>query len=329
MLSLTLALSLLMAAPKVAVVLTAPGAEASTLHLVALGATEVPASVASVTHLPDAEVKGVLLPGSTTALVVTQVERRADASWSGALFRLEPGKPAQPLLTELAAWSRPVLVGSRVFVSRGEAGPPQSPRVDALFIDEVNPQTGATMRRFTGHGSLAYLAGAVGHELIVSLIAPAGSSLLAVDVDTGVTRTLAAGLNGMARDFTVDEGRLAFTTFEAGAWVVQRLDLRTLERRTVAKSARPALFPVWLPSGLSWVPGPGEGLFKMESEGRSMRAHGPGYEHVRFVQGAIALGLHEVPSAFAVPFAFDLERGVDLGLPTLPGVRTELVGVAP
>jgi hypothetical protein len=89
-------------------------------------------------------------------LAVAALTWAVDLSYGSSLLRLEAGQAPVVLLGQVAGASRPVVSSSgRLFVARGRAGPevPRGLRVDALRIDEVNLETGASTTVYEAVGS--------------------------------------------------------------------------------------------------------------------------------------------------------------------------------
>lgn len=335
MLALVVSLSLA-AAPQVAL-LSSTGSEAE-LRFQPLGATTLAAPVVRFGHVAGSAVSGALLPGTRVVLATATLAATRDPSFADALVRLEPGQPARVLVDRVVYGSRPLVTAEgRAFVSRGVAGPvPESERamrVDLLSIVEVAPDTGRTRTVYETRGFLAYLAGALGRELLVYEVRPAGARLLAVHADTLAVRVLLPALAPLARDFVVDASRrrLLFTQGEPGSptWHVAAVDLATGKLSRLAEGAELTLLPTVLPGGgVATSAGPGEGLVSLEGA-RVLAAQGPGFERVRLVHDGVAIGLHERPADFPTPFAVRLSSGEALPLLAPPDARLDVAGVLP
>lgn len=321
---LTPLLTLLAAAPEVALLSTPGDGDTTELRFQRPGAAELSPAVASFTHVKRSTVLGALLPGTRTVVAVAQTKDARDPSWACSLVRLEPAKPAVTLVDRVAVSTRPLVTrDGRVFVQRGREGPN---RVDAITIDEIDPRTGAARTVHSFDGYTAFLAGAFEGELIVYRVGPGGADLVAVHRDALGVRTLAK-LHPMARDFATDGRGLFFTTSDAGGWLVARVDLRTGALTTAARSTHVAALPVLLDGRLAASPGPAEGLRFAADGTLALLPHGPGFERVLHVTRGLAFVLHEVPSSFPHAYAVELKTGRALQLAAPKDVRLDLAGV--
>ncbi len=336
MLSLVLTLSLA-GAPQVAL-LSSAGSEAE-LRFQPLGATTLAPIVARFAHVEGSSVAGALLPGTRVVVATATLVPTRDPSFASGLVRLEPGQPARLLASGLAVGARPLVTAEgRVFVARGVAGPmPEDGRgalrVDALSVVEVSPDTGRLRPVYEVRGYVTHLAGALGRELVIYEVRPAGARLLAVHVDTLAVRVLLADLAPLARDFVVDalRRRVLFTQGDPSthAWHVAALDLSTGTLARLAEGPDVALLPAVLPGGAVAVsPGPGAGLV-VAGGARALPPQGEGYERLRAVHEGVAIGLHERPSAFPAPFAVELSTGEAVRLLAAPDARLDVAGVLP
>lgn len=339
--SLFVMMQVMTASPEVAV-LCAPGGEGDVaeLRVQTVGATVVAAPVADFRIVPRSSVTGVVLPHSRVVLATALTEPSRDETWAFSLVRLEEGRLVRVLATHVAAASRPVVTASgRVFVERGTAGPeptePGSWRVDELRIDEVNPSTGVLRTVLQTTGFFTSLVGSLGTSLIVYRSGPSGTRLDAIDVDTHEAKTLVNDLAPFAHDFAVDEARNAilFTQGDARThrWRVERLDVVTLQTRTLATGDSVALLPTLFPNGrIGFASKIGDGLRDTTPESAlvllgPMSAHG--FERVRLFTSGYAIGLHERPSDFPMPFAVSLTDGSRVPLVAPPGMRLDIAGV--
>lgn len=305
-------LMLLLTASPTVVLLTSHGATGE-LRFHPLDAKELSAPVVSFSHAEGSPVLGTLLPG-TRAVVATAVMADAgDLSFSSALLRLE-AKRAQTLAGQVVYGSRPLVTAEgRVFVSRGAPGPLTSDgRVDALTIDEVNPDTGALRTLYSSNGYLLFLAGAVGREVFIYELAPGVARLIAVHADSLGVRELVPQLPPRARDFFVDakRGRVFFVHSEGEAWRVAELSLATRRWSDVAASRDVAMLPAVLSDGaLTFNDGP----------------KADGYERVVFVSSALTLVQHEVPGEFPTLST----RGPKALRVPVRALRVDVAGVLP
>lgn len=318
----------LAATPRVAVLSTAGGL--TTLRLQPVGAAELAPVECELHHADGSSVLGAL--AGTTVLATATMASGGDLSFASSLFRLDARRPTE-LVDRVALSSRPVVVGDRrVFVQRGRPGPG---RVDELTIDEVDPFSRAVHTVYATQGYVTYIAGTLGPELIIYEVTRDGARLLAVHVDTLSKRVLRESLAPLARDFVIDETRrrVVYTLGTTGEnWSVEAtsLDLHTPGSTTLAHGQHVALLPTVTPDGhLWWSRGPGEGLHALGGEQRVLKANGRGYERVRAFVGGLVIGLHELPSDFAVPFAIRLKDGASLRLVAPPATRLDVAGVLP
>jgi len=340
-LPLALLLSLLLAAaPHVAVLSTSKGV--TELRFQPLGDAALAPVAASFSHEAGSTVRAGSVPGRPVVLAVAALEHHPDASFGASLVRLEAGQPPRVLTTGLALASAPAIsAGGRVFVQRGRAGPVLLPglfRVDALRIDEVNPETGALSLLYASEGSFAYVAGFFGNELLVYEAGAAGARLLGIELDSRVVRVLRASLPPLAHDFAVDEAgkRLLYTLGAPGSdgWSVVETRLDVPASRVLGTGDRVALLPTVLPDGRVLISaGPGRGLVDLATGEVVLPAQGEGFERVRFFWQGLAIGLHETPSSFPVPFVLSLPTAARLAqtsrLAAVPDARLELAGVGP
>lgn len=320
------------AAPVAALLVTPVGSSETSLMLQPVGGARAPA-VASLRHVPDAEVRGALLPDGQRVVAVAQTDARKDPSWASSLFLLEAGKPAKLLADAVFHASRPlVLADGRVAVERGAAGPGHvdAPRVDALRVDVVSPSTGATETVHSWSGLTTHLCGALDDEVFVYRVGPGGADLVAVDVDgdgDGAPRVLADSIPAFARDFSVDAATraLVYTNRDDAGWRVVRLDLATLARTTVARADAVSVTPhVW--RGGTVIVNDGQGAVALD--GSLQRPLGAGFDELRALGAEHAAFLHRVPGRLPEPFVVDA-AGVATPLPRPAGARVEIAGLVP
>ncbi len=337
--SLVLTLILAAAPPEVALLSTAPAADATELRFQRVGAADLAPVAARFTHLEGETVLGAVLPGRRVVLAAAPLAPARDVSFSASLVRLETGQPARVLVDRVAYSTRPLVTAEgRVFVQRGVAGRAPadlaSPRVDALAVDEVDPDSGRARTIFAAEGSTTFLAGALGREVLVYVVAPAGARLVAVHADSLAVRTLLPSMEPLARDFVVDapRKRLLFTQGDPQTrrWHVVELDLVTLASKTLASGATMALVPAVLPDGaVAYAPGAGHGLLVAGTKRVAVAAQGAGFERLRGAAGGVLVGLHELPSGFPAAFAVAVTDGAPLPLAAPPGTRLDVAGVLP
>ena len=327
-------------APRVALISTVPGARESELRFQPLADTLPVAAVARVPHVADGDARGVVLPGHEVVLAIADAGLAREPSFGSWLFRLEPGHPARALATSCFHASRPLVTRQgRVFVERGSAGPAPSEdaakagmlRVDALEVDEVDPDTGSLRPVHTMSGYTAHLAASTGDEIVLYRVGPQHADLVAVDVDTGGVRTLAAEIPAFARDFSVDEAAhaLVYANHDAAGWLVERLDLATGDRAPLTRSDGMWAAPhVW----------PGGGLLINDRSGSSVsggrgfaRPSAAGFDELSAVSadsGWAAL-LHTLPSQFPSPFVVEVSTGAVKPIATPARTRTSIAGFLP
>jgi hypothetical protein len=239
---------LLFAALPEGAVLSSAGSEAE-LRFQRIGSETLAEAAARFSHVDGSTVVGALLPGRRVVVATATLDANPDPSWASGLVRLEAGKPARVLVDRVNVASRPIVSpDGRVFVARGRAGIEPAPapssiapapssvdslRVDALEVDEVDVETGATRRVHTSMGYLTYLVGLWGRELIIYEVGPGAASLLAVHVDSLGVRRLVPSMAPLAHDFVIDErsARLIYTQGTLGreAWTIEAVSLRSVD----------------------------------------------------------------------------------------------------
>ena len=331
MLPLLFALTLA-ASPEVAL-LSSQG-DTAELRFQPLGATELSPPVARFSHGDGSTVQGALLPGSRVVMASATMHARGDLSFANSLVRLEAGRAPRVLADQLAYGSRPLVTAEgRVFVARGVAG--QEPadgrdalRVDALTIDEIDPARGTRRLVYSTSGSVTFLAGAAGRELVIYEVAPAGARLLSVHVDTLAVRELIHSMAPLARDFVVDGSRrrVLFTQGIPGEqrWFVEQVDLVTRASTRLAEAAEVTLLPTVLLDGRVLISRfAGEGLWALDGT-RALAPHGPGFERILAQHKGLVIGLHERPGEFPSIFA---EKDGVLVAPLAS--RLDIAGVIP
>ena len=300
----SLTLLLLAAAPEVALLSTAPGAEVTELRFQPLGATRLTAPVARLSHVANETVLGAVIPGTRRIVAIAVTEPRKDLSFASGLFLLEANTPSRLLCDRVVLGSRPLVTAEgRVFVQRGRA---TESRIDALTIDEVDLRTGRTREVLAFTGFTTLLAGSLGRELLVYRVGPGRADLVAVHTDALGVRVLIPSMQPLARDFALaaDSRSIFFTQGDSatGRWYLERLDLQTLALTRLAEGPTMALLPTPLPDGrVAFAPAQGAGLQDLAGS-TVLESTGPGFERVRaFTQKKIAVGLHEIPGDFPLP----------------------------
>ncbi len=328
-------------APRVALLATPVGGDVTELYFQRPGDAELSSPMARFRHAPDATVKGTTLPGTKTVLVVAGIVSARDPSWASALFRLEPGQEATLLADRVYVSSRPLVTATgRVYVQRGRAGADPSPeealagrlREDALNVDEVDISTGRSRTVYATSGYLAFLAGTLGDELFVYRVAFQQAELVAVNSNTEAVRTLASPMPPFARDFSVDaaRGALLYTELDerTGTWAVERLDLATLRRETLARGPSMALAPhSWPGASFAFNPDGAEGLH-VPGSAVAPAPFGLGVDFVQAVSRdeAWLCGLHTLPSRLSIPFVLSAAIGAPVPLAFPAGARVDLAG---
>lgn len=283
---------------------------------------------------PDETFRAVVLPGTRRVAIVRVTGLARDPSFVATLSIVSPGQPERVLATDVVRASKPVLLGSRLFVERGAPGPELADgryRVDALTVSEVDPLSGRLRTVYEAKGFWTHLAGAIGRELIVYVAGPQGAKLEAVQVDTLAVRTLIATMPAMAHDFVVDaeHQRVLFTIAEPGVerWFIDQVDVSSGRRTRLAEGDQVALLPTVLPSGLAWSTGEGRGLSWLGRDGVALAAHGPGFERVRFVTQELVFTRHEAPGAAPQVFVTRLRDGAAVPVVFPPGI-VDVAGVS-
>jgi hypothetical protein len=313
-----------------------PGQPRTTLHLVPVGARDLPPPVAALEHLPDAVVHGAPLPDGAVA-VAADVAPSGDLSFAATLYRLAPGAAPAALCDRVVHASRPLVAGRRLFVERGRPGEGPSDeeiragrlRTDDLTVEEVLPAGPRVVHAFRGYAT--HLAGFSHGKLLIYRVAAAGADLIAVDPDTGRLSTVAT-LAPFARDFSVDDrGRLLFAGREPArdAWTVERIDPESGARELLATGASGHFAPHAWPGGAAvWNPDGDPGLSALLAPSIPPPA-GPGVDVVRALSpdGAWAAALHYAPGG-GMPRAVALRTadGRSAPLPAPTGVRLEIAG---
>lgn len=282
---------------------------------------------------PDETFRAVVVPGTKRVAVVRISGLARDPSFVATLSIVSPGQTERVLATDVVRASKPTLVGSRLFVEHGVAGPERtdgSYRVDALTISEVELQSGRLRTVFETKGYWAHVAGAVGRELVVYVAGPKGATLEAIQVDTLAVRTLISSMPPMAHDFVIDaeHQRVLFTIAEPGVerWFIEQVDVATGKRARLAEGDQVALLPTVLPSGLAWSTGAGRGLSWLGRDGVALAPHGTGFERVRFVTEGLAFTRHELPGSAPALFVTRLRDTAPVPVVFPPGI-VDVAGV--
>ncbi len=341
LLSIFAAAALNAAPAQVALLCSPAGGQSTQLRFQPIGQTELAPVVAEVAHLPGETTLGAVLPRSKTVLAIITNTPTRDLSFAASLVKLEAGKPPRFLADRVVPVTRPLVTANgRVFVQRGTAGTPSNERgamrVDELTIDEISSATGTARTVLAFKGYFTFLIGEFDGRLLIYRSGTNGADVIAVHPDSLGVEQLTP-IAPLARDFTVDATNRALYYTQADRarrrWFIERLDLATHQITALpVSSADMALLPTLFPfphARLSFSPGQGQGLREVGSDQSHFTATGSGYERVRFfaARGTVAVGLNEVPSDFATPFAVDLRLGTRLPLTAPPKSLLDIAGV--
>jgi hypothetical protein len=237
--------------PRVAVLATRPGSRTTDLILQPLDGTAAAAPVARFAHLEDTEVQGTVVPTTDSVLVIAGTERRRDPAFGASLLLVGAADDTRQVVDRVYHGTRPlVLDDGRAIVQRGIEGDEPSAadmeagrlRIDHLTVEQID-LTGTPAKVLSSYdGYIAYVTGALRHEVFVYRVGPDGADIIGVDADSGRERTIVRPLAPFARDFSVDaqSEALLFTNADAdqpGFWVAEKLSV----------AAPPAATPVVAP----------------------------------------------------------------------------------
>jgi len=327
--------------PEVALLATRPSGTTTSLYLTRPGDPSAPAPVATFSHLEGAVVRGTTVPGTDTVLAVADTSPARDASFAASIFRIAPHEPPALLCDRVVHASRPLVTASgKVFVSRGTAGPELaggSLRIDALTIDEVDRDTGATSTMHAFSGYLTFLAGSFRDEVLLYRVGPGGADIVAFDATSGTLRVVLASVPPYARDFSVDEAR-GMLWFEdrhetdSRRWVVDRVDLVSGARTRIHESASMSLAPhAWPGGGVALNPDGRSGLALLGTtlDVRHPLGGGVDLALAESAGGAYVAFLHTLPSRLPVPFTVDTATGEASRIATPDGTRVTIAGFVP
>jgi hypothetical protein len=330
-------------APRVLMLSGQPGATRTEVMVASPGTNVAPKSLASLDHVPGAVVKGAVLPGGSSAVVVADTLPAREVSWAASLLLVEPGLPPRQLVDRVYHASRPLVSSDgRVFVQRGTAGSDVSKygqklamRVDDLSVDEVDLSSASTRTILSWQGYETHLAGQLDHEIIVYRVGPLGADLVAVHMDTAQVRVVISSWPPMARDFSVDEpGRgIVAQQLDDGPprqWVVQHVSLDTGARRTLAASTHRDLVPYVFPDGAVLVnPADRRGPRMLPSSLGVKGLDGPGVMWLRTTSPdrAWVTGTWAVPGTLPVGIVVRASDGKVLRVPSVEGHRVDVIGV--
>lgn len=290
-------------------------------------------TLATIPHAPGAVVRGdVLRDGAFAVVVAADEESARDRDWGSALWRVD-ANGARFVARGVYHASRPLAsVDGNVYVQRGASGAwPTADeakrgklRTDALSIDAIDPDTGASRTLHTWSGYTLHVAGEWQNELVVYRVAFEGADIVAIDRASGAVRSLASVVP-FARDFSIDaRGALWMSNrddVDANAWIVARLDLATGAVTRVAVERGESLAPFALPDGtVAWTASGRKGLAVATKLGavatRPLAPLGAGYDSVTAASGdaAWATIAHVPASGYDVAAAVHVASGTPVRL---------------
>lgn len=328
--------------PTIALLSGAPGGRQTSLLLLSPGSTLAPPAAVTFDHAADSVVRGAVMPGSATVLAVADLVPTRDRSWAAGLVRLDAGAQPRVLVDQVYHATRPLIVdASHVLVQRGIAGPepslkkgPLTLREDALAIDEVDIDTGATRTVHTWTGFETHLAGLLEREAIVYRVGPSGADLVAVHLDTLSVRTIVASWAPMARDFSIDPvGRALvvqqWTDTPARAFTAERVSLDNGSRMVLATSRSADMVPYAWPSGGVLVHP--EGARAPQLLAGAATVHVPSDPGVLWVRAQSADGawvgaLRMHPRALPTAWVIRVRDGRSIQIPIPAGMRGDFAG---
>ncbi len=324
--------------PRIAVVSTVPGATQSTLRLQPVSAADPAPPTATLSHLPDGEVRGAFATATDAAYLVAETEAGRDRSFRSSLWRVRTGSEPQKLADGLVYASRPlVMTDGSVVVQRGVAGEPPSPeqieagqlRTDSLSVDLYDPAGQHQKALHTFNGYITHLAGHIGREVLLYRVSFQHADIVAVHADTGALRTVLPELPAMARDFSVDAdgGHLVYANLDEKGWHVARLALSSGQVDVLERAIDMRVTPgVWPGGGVLVNDGRGGTLTTGSGPDRPL---GDGFDEVRAAGGQWVALEHHVPSQLSVPFAYDRKTASVHRLALPSGARHSVLGVVP
>ncbi|HQB43746.1 MAG TPA: hypothetical protein PLV85_09080, partial [Polyangiaceae bacterium] len=85
-------------APRVLMLSGHPGSTQTQLMVASAGTNDTPKAIATLDHIPEAVVKGALLPGGNAALVIADTIPSRELSWAASLMIIEKGQPPRKLV---------------------------------------------------------------------------------------------------------------------------------------------------------------------------------------------------------------------------------------
>lgn len=245
---------------------TAPGSGLTELVVQPTDRDEIAGPVATLSHLLDGNVRGVMVdPASNTIAVVADVRASTDPSWGASLFLMAPGQESIELIDSIYTNIPPVILeDGRLLVARGQAGPapvvnlrtgvPDHYRIDAISLETVDPTTGEIDHITSYQGYQMVPIGSMNGEVFVYRLNPSRAEIVAIDLDTGESRPLASPVLPVARDFSLDTetGTLVYTQRDdhlVDVWTVRTLDTQSGAKQIVAQGSSMALTPRALGNG--------------------------------------------------------------------------------
>lgn len=333
-------------APPVLMLSGVPGQTRTDVVVASPGSTDLPSVLASVEHVPEAVVRGAVLPGGSSVVVVADTIPARELSWAASLLMVEPAKAPRSLTDRVYHASRPLVTpDGRVFVQRGSAGAIVSNtgqsaplRVDDLTIDEVDPSSGSTRSILHWKGYETHLAGALDHELIVYRVGPQGADLVAVHMDTAKVRVVVPSWPPMARDFSVDETQRAVVVQQLDPgpprrWVVEQVSLASGVRRLLASSPHRDMVPyAWPDGGVLVNPADRRGPRVVSSSISGIQLGGLAGSGVLWLRAtstdrAWITGSWAVPGSLPVGVVVRASDGRVLTVPSQEGHRVDVLGV--
>jgi hypothetical protein len=330
--------------PTVAVLAGRPEGTETAAMLVPPGGKGV-RTLGTIRHAHDATVRGALLPDRPVMVVVADQEGFRDRSWRSALFRLEEGKGPALLADRVAQRARPVLTpDGHVLIERGDSGDEpvgeasrRRLRIDAVALDEIDPDTGDARTLYSGHGYTAYPAGAHGDEALVYRVGPDGADLIAVRRADRTVRVIVPRWPAAARDFSVDRITGTLVVQQArdgsgrGAPHIERVDLATGARTVLFEGGGADLVPLAMPGGrVLFSPdraGPPSVLGGGAAPQLPLR-DGFFWPKVASVDGAHVAGLIVRRGELPEPVLLRVADGAVVRLGTIEGARMDVAGLA-
>jgi hypothetical protein len=243
----------------VAITATVPGAATPKVEVRVVRVDEratssevrAPFATATIRHAPGAVIRGDVF--GTAAFVVAD---ESDGDYGAALWRVDR-RGATVLARGIYHASRPLASrDGRVYVERGSPGPaPRGGRLrtDALTLDALDPESGASQTLYAWSGYTLHVAGELGTELLVYRVGFEGADLVAVDRTSGRARVVTP-LVPYARVLSVVSagGALVMSNRDASdghLWVAERVTLASGARERLFSARDRAPVPRILPNG--------------------------------------------------------------------------------